>query len=905
MTTIGTDWLGVLSTLAAEVEEGPLRWASLPPAWLLTVLVIVGFFWIRSLYTRERGNAGRMPRLLLTCIRVLVLLLIVLVLGGPYRQEERRAVERSHLVVLVDTSASMEVKDKYPAPEERKLLTAAYPDEAGRPSSLDGVSRAELVKRVLAPEGEALLRTWAERFVVHAYAFDADWRSLGTTARKPGEAREATDESALVTAIGESIRKAPADGGRTRLGAVLRNVANEFARRQDQHLAGVVLISDGRDTSDGEPPQQVLATMGVVKEKLRVAAIGMGNPASGKNMWVERIRAKDWVLVRDDVVFETALRHTGFNDPHSEVQVTMEVVKVADEEGNPIEPRPYTLPSKATTEMTVADLGEESTPAPVRLRAPFNETGTFQVTIRAKFDGEDDQALDSVPEDDAATHEVRVVDQRIKVLYVDNFPRYDWRFLSTYLTREPGQVQESRDVEARSRFQVSVLLQESDPGFRQPTSLGETPLRHFPRTRSELFAYDVIILGDVDWRRFDTTSEENSAKILELIAEFVEEGGGLALQAGVDYRNPIDFLGTPLAPLLPINVEPGDKAASDNMDIDFRLQLTPAGMIHPIFGVVPGMDDGVATPEWIATTWAGDTELSKHWFWWWLYRARGGLRPGAIDLARVARPASDRKDFQTTRGEPLVVFATMGFGRGQVFWSSLDSISRIRRAQRDRVYGPFWEQVIRYLATYRLLGGNKRYKIFSDKDEYFVGETSTITITALDAKFEPLEDDYLDGVRIEIGDDPTTATGLLLEGDGRPKSMREEGAVGTYRLLLPLKTKGLVRVWIDDASKAGRGSKDRAEKRFEVRYRAREDILKVPDHTALADVMRATNPEMASPEVFPLHQMAEAVEAMQARPRERVLDRRERSQWDKTWVLLLITGLLALEWLLRKRYQML
>ena len=37
---------------------------------------------------------------------------------------------------------------------------------------------------------------------------------------------------------------------------------------------------------------------------------------------------------------------------------------------------------------------------------------------------------------------------------------------------------------------------------------------------------------------------------------------------------------------------------------------------------------------------------------------------------------------------------------------------------------------------------------------------------------------------------------------------------------------------------------------------------------------------------------------------ERVLDRKERPQWDKSWVLLLITALLAIEWLLRKRWQM-
>ena len=908
--------LGGLQVLAARVEQGPLRWANLPPAWLLAVIVIAGFLWIRSLYRRERGNAGPLPRLALTALRVLVLLLVILVLGGPFRQEERRVVERSHLVVLVDTSASMQVKDKYPRAEEKRLLEAAFPEGAtlpagtARPRSLEGVSRADLVKRVLAPEGEALLQKWAKRFVLHTYSFDADWRSLGSTTRRPGEAtganREPSDDSQLVAAIGKAIRAAPVDGGRTRLGAVLRNVSNEFARRQDQHLAGVVLISDGRDTSDGEPPQQVLATMGVVKEKLRVSAIGMGNPASGKNMWVERIRAKDWVLVGDQVVIETALRHTGFNGPHSAIDVTMEIVKVADEEGKPVEPIPYRLPARAArnAKTTIEDLGDENAPAPVRLQAPFNETGTFQVSVRAKFQGEEDQRLDSVPEDDVSTHEIRVVDQRIKVLFVDNIPRHDWRFLSTYLTREPGQVHSSQDEEARSRFHVNVLLQSADPDFRQPSSLDVTPISHFPRTRSELFAYDVILLGDVDWRKFDRTDESSSKRILKLIAEFVEQGGGLALQAGVDYRNPLSFVGTPLAPLLPINVDTTDKRLSDSMDVSFGIELTPAGMAHPIFSVVPGQDGGVPTPEYTAATWGGDVPLSEEWRWYWLYRAPGGLRPGAVDLARVRPGSAGRRDFLTDRGEPMVVFATMSFGRGQVFWSSLDTISRIRRAQRDRIYGAFWEQIIRHLATYRLLGGNKRFKIFTDKEEYFVGETATITITALDEKFEPLEDDFLDGVRIEVGDDPITAKARILEGDARPRSMVEEGAAGTYRLQLPLKTKGLVRVWIDRDAKAGRGGKDRAEKRFEVRFRAREDILKVPDHAALAAIMRATNPEVSDPKVFKLHQMAQAVEEMQARPRERILDRQERSQWDKTWVLLLIAGLLAVEWLLRKRWQM-
>ena len=39
------------------------------------------------------------------------------------------------------------------------------------------------------------------------------------------------------------------------------------------------------------------------------------------------------------------------------------------------------------------------------------------------------------------------------------------------------------------------------------------PLREFPRTRKELFDYDVIILGDADWRTFSKTSPQESKEI--------------------------------------------------------------------------------------------------------------------------------------------------------------------------------------------------------------------------------------------------------------------------------------------------------------------------------------------------------------------------------------------------------
>ncbi len=48
----------------------------------------------------------------------------------------------------------------------------------------------------------------------------------------------------------------------------------------------------------------------------------------------------------------------------------------------------------------------------------------------------------------------------------------------------------------------------------------------------------------------------------------------------------------------------------------------------------------------------------------------------------------------------------------------------------------------------------------------------------------------------------------------------------------------------------------------------------------------------------------ELARSLPARTQQRVVDRRERTQWDASWVLLLLVGLLGVEWALRKRWQM-
>lgn len=906
--------------LLAEIrsETGPWRWSDLPAAWVLTLLVVGVFLGARWIYRRERGSSSPARRLLLAVVRAAVLLALILAMAGPYREEIRTSEEKSHLVVLIDTSASMHNEDAYAPDEERRILEAAWPDASSRPPRLVGagdVSRLGLVKRVLLASDAAVLRRLAAAFVLHVFAFDEDWRSLGTTEPAGEERRDGAPASGAaadpVRAIAEALERVEARGPRTRIGAALRSVASQFLGRQDQRFGGVVLITDGQDTSEGEAPVDVLATLPGARG-LKVAAVGLGNPDSDKNLRVEPIRAKEVVLVRDRVLFETALRHKGFQGVER-VRAEMSVQRIADGDGAPLDPpQPVALADDArnrwrTPELT---LPEESLPAPVNLDASFDQPGTYRVRITGLLPPPQD-GQDAILDDNVAVHDLLVKDESIRVLLVDREPRYEWRFLSNYLTREASGRPTGGGPAHRSRFLTHVLLQEGDPTVDPPYTHapGMTPRRQFPRTREELFAYDVLILGDVNLARL-APSEAQKNETLAMIRAFVEEGHGIALEAGVDLRNPLDFLGTPLADLLPINAGESDRKATEAEMTDrkssFRLRLTEAGRRHPAFNILPpGEDGGMLPPDRVARLWAGEdarAALGEGWAWYWMYRAMGGLRPGAVALAHAMRPgAPDDRSLRDGRDEPLVVAATMGFGRGRVFWLSVDDMTRIRYQNGDTYYGAFWEQVIRDLALYRLLGGNRRFKIFPRDEEVEVGKTAEIQILAQDERYRPMDTPFLDGVHVELPDNDAGGRGerLDLEGAGRPELQRENGGLpGEYRFRLPVDRPGTYLVWIQPKADT-RDAGGRAEARFRGVSRAREASLKLPDHRVLEEIARETDGHRP---IFRLSGLADLT--LPTQTLSRVVSRDRRTQWDKAWVLFLLAGLLGLEWALRKRWQM-
>ena len=148
-------WLG-LERLSLSDPETSLAWAHPLPAWawVLVILAAVGFgIWS---YMHLQGAAWM--RSLLAGLRVLTLLLIAVLLAGPELTRTDERVEPDWVLMLVDRSASMQIRD------------VAEADGA--------VSRDQQLRRTLSQHAKLLGEALGEDREVRWLSFDEVARTI-------------------------------------------------------------------------------------------------------------------------------------------------------------------------------------------------------------------------------------------------------------------------------------------------------------------------------------------------------------------------------------------------------------------------------------------------------------------------------------------------------------------------------------------------------------------------------------------------------------------------------------------------------------------------------------------------------------------------------------------------------
>ncbi len=242
--------------------------------------------------------------------------------------------------------------------------------------------------------------------------------------------------------------------------------------------------------------------------------LGVGDERPPRDLRLSDLLVDEAVFVGDVVHFDFKLAGSGFDSE----QVTVWLKQQGQ--------------NAVLAQQTLAVAGD-GTSHSVRLSYRPEQEGEYEFVV-----GVEPLKNESNTENNRLAQRVRVRDETIRVLYVQEYPSLEFRYLKTLLQRGLKQAGGGKAI------QLTTVLQEADLEY---VELDESAQRVFPVSRDELFAYDVVIFGDVN-------PSYMSRPVLENLSAFVKErGGGMVFIAGPRHT-PIAYRGTPLEDLFPADV---------------------------------------------------------------------------------------------------------------------------------------------------------------------------------------------------------------------------------------------------------------------------------------------------------------------------------------------------------------
>ena len=453
----------------------------------------------------------------------------------------------------------------------------------------------------------------------------------------------------------------PASGERTLIASA---VERALERSGGRAISAIVLVTDGRTT---EPPDRALVRR-LQSEGIALSSVALGADAEVGDASIAAVDAPRRAFVRDLVPVEATVERRG---PARSRTVRVELVdaatgEVADRTDLP----PAALP------------GGTASSDRVQLIAKPSAAGDARWEVRVSGA---DGARDLLPANDRRPVPITLVDRPMRVLYVDGYPRWEYRYLKNLLQRE-------RSVES------AVMLLSAERDFAQE---GNTPISRLPRTREEFDRFDLFVIGDVPASFF------TGDQLVELRRAVGDRGAGL-LWIGGERSTPRTWNGTSLEDLLPFTGPLELERLAD------AVNLRPTALAARS-GVLRLSDDPRAGfPEELGPEGQPWSRLE------WVQRIPpASLKPAAEVLAESAQPVDGT-------GSPIVV--AMRFGAGNAMYVATDEVWRWRNGRGEAYPERFWVQLLRSLARPALGSGGEEVRIAVEPARATVGDAVRIEV---------------------------------------------------------------------------------------------------------------------------------------------------------------------------------
>ena len=627
-----------------------------------------------------------------------------------------------------------------------------------------------------------------------------------------------------VMTFGETL----APGAVTKLSASARRSdlsgAIEAARERyrGRALAGIIVVSDGGDTGGHDASARLDANGPAV------LTVGVGQPSAQHDREVLAVTIGDASVVDSLVDLTVSAVSHGFGTEPIELRVLAN--------GHSIDTRTVTPSADGSPVHEVFSVAPDTTsPTLYTVEIPRG-------------------ASESVAENNSRSVLVKPPGRPRRILLVEGAPGFEQSFLKRAWTGDPG-------IEVDAIVKKGQNDQGADTFFVQAATARMPALASgFPRTRSALFAYDAIVLANID---VDTLTRDQ----LALTANFVaERGGGLLILGGRSFGGN-GLIGTALEQVLPVELSDRQgglvRTSGYRDDVPGRMERskfvpTREGEQHPITRLG-------RTPEETRERWAALPALAAS-------VPFGGPRPGAQVLA-------------VTEGSggavyPMLAIQRYGQGRAMLFAGEASWRWKMLMPATDRTYETFWRQAARWLTT-----PASDPVMIRDVSGAVPGDVVNLDVLVRDADFV-------------AAPDAAIAMKITPPG-GEPRDLKPtlaEAASGTYRASLRVDQRGVYRLSVQ--ARRGVAALGTADYWFLVGGADLELADPRLNEEVLRRIAAATGGRyVRASEAGTLPGLFDTLPTEVAPPEQLDI-------WNNSWTFAAVVLLLSLEWLLRRRWGM-
>ena len=641
--------------IIGQIEQ--VFWAR--PLSTATLVAILAAIVLLSIYLYRRPWG--MPfwlRAFLATSRLLVLVLVVATLLEPTAVVIESHTQVRSLPVLLDVSESMSMKDQRKRSEDIASAAVALgmvsledDTEADRTvmqldtkqrQAIASSSRLDLGKSVLTQSGRKIFESLGESLDVSYHAFGQSLRLI-------------SDNEVMIT---EDLMGLEAKEQGTSITASLEAVASSGGIPP----AGIVLLSDGIDNAKSQRSEVVLQNLGVRGIPVYTVPIGLADP---DDVSIRNIVMQEVAYSGDKVPVSVQIQSKGYERRTARLAVLLNDRRVS-------------------SRIIRFDGGLQF--EEVDFRVDVYEKGAAQIDVIIEpFDDEISTVNNRV------SRSVRIVNEKVNVLYIEGNARWEYRYLRAILKRDP-------------RINATFIASNVGPEVARNSP---EHIERFPNDREDAFQYDLVILGDVDASFF--TDDE-----LRLLEELIRDRGASLLMLCGPMYSPGSYTGTPVQAMLPVrfDTEAGWKKIAESV----YPVLTREGRSS----LVMTLENEVELNDRIWSRMAPMDQLPP------LLSAK----PGATVLAVL----SD----STARDQSYPLVAWQRYGTGKCMSIASDRLWRLRYRTGDKYHWRVWSQCIQFMTLSRLMGEHKRIRLETDRSVYAVDGQCRLYAHVLDDSFDPV-----------------------------------------------------------------------------------------------------------------------------------------------------------------------